>query len=323
MARLIIAAFNGAQGLDVIGPAEVFAAAERHIGAPGYEVVVAAVGGGAIRFTSGASLRVRDLTKMRPRPADTVLVVGGDERAVRAAVHDDALVGWVRRAAGVVKRIGSVCSGAFVLARAGVLDGRRAATHWAACSRLAAFRPQVTVDPNAIFVQDGHVWTSAGVTTGIDMSLAIVEEDHGARVADAIAARFVLYVRRPGFQSQFSDALVAQREASAPLAGVLAWARSNLRGGLSALELARRAGMSLRTFHRRCAEQLATTPSKLIEALRVEHARTLLTTTALGTKTVAARSGFGSPGQMARVFKRTLGVAPSEYAAWHGRRADP
>jgi len=171
----------------------------------------------------------------------------------------------------------------------------------------------VAVDPNAIFVQDGRVWTSAGVTTGIDMSLAIVEEDHGARVADAIAARLVLYVRRPGFQSQFSEALVAQQDASAPLGDVLAWARANLRG-VSAARLARRAGMSMRTFHRRCAEQLGTTPAKLVEGLRLEHARILLATTALGTKTVATRSGFGSPGRMARVFRRTLGVAPSEYA---------
>jgi transcriptional regulator GlxA family with amidase domain len=320
VSRVVIAAFDGAQGLDVLGPAEVFAGAARHVAGPAYEVVVAAIGGGRIRATSGVLLTVRDLAKMRPKPADTVLVVGGEEQAMRRAIFDDALVCWVERAARVVKRIGSVCAGAFVLARAGVLDGRRAATHWSSCSRLAAFRPQVTVDPDAIFVQDGPVWTSAGVTTGIDMSLAMVEQDHGAHVADAIAARFVLYLRRPGFQSQFSDELVAQQSASAPLADVLAWARAHLRSGLSAAKLARRAGMSLRTFHRRCAEQVGTTPAKLIERLRVEHARTLLTTTALGTKAVAARSGFGSPGQMARVFKRTLGMAPSEYAVLHGRQ---
>jgi transcriptional regulator GlxA family with amidase domain len=220
-----------------------------------------------------------------------------------------------------VKRISSVCSGAFVLARAGILDGRRAATHWSACARLAAYRAQVTVDSNAIFVKDGRVWTSAGVTAGIDMSLAIVEEDHGARVADAIAAHFVLYLRRPGFQSQFSGPLIAQRHASEPLGDLLVWANANLRANLSAAKLARRAGMSRRTFHRRCIEHFSTTPAKLIEGLRVEHARTLLTTTTLGTKTIAARSGFGSPGQMARVFKRTVGVAPSEYALLHGRRA--
>ncbi len=321
MPRVVLVAFDGAQGLDVMGPAEVFAGAERHLEVPGYEVVVASVGGGQIRATSGVRLLVRELRRVRPRRTDTVLVVGGNDRAMQRAVFDDALVDWVTRAARTAKRIGSVCAGAFVLARAGILDGKRAATHWSACRRLAAYRPQVSVDPNAIFVQDGRVWTSAGVTTGIDMSLAIVEEDFGAAVADAIAARFVLYLRRPGFQSQFSEELVAQREASEPLADLLAWARTNLRGPLGATRLARRAGMSVRTFHRRCAEQLGTTPAKLVEALRVEVARTLLTTTAMGTKAVAAKAGFGSPARMARVFKRTLGVGPSEYAALHGRGA--
>jgi transcriptional regulator GlxA family with amidase domain len=255
----------------------------------------------------------------RPRPPDTVLVAGGDDDGVRAALHDTDLVMWMARASHRVRRIGSVCSGAFVLARAGVLDGKRVATHWSACDLLAEFRPQLHVDPNAIFVQQGRVWTSAGVTTGIDMALAMVEEDHGPRVADAIAARLVLYVRRPGFQSQFSEALVAQREASAPFAGLLAWARSKLREDLDAAKLARRAGTSSRTFHRRCAEHFGTTPARLIEQLRVEHARTLLATTALETKTVALRAGFGSAGNMARVFKRTLGVTPSDYAVLHGR----
>ncbi len=320
MARVILAAYDGAQGLDIIGPAEVFAGVGRQVGAPAYEVVLAAVGGGWIRATSGVAMRVSDLTRIRPRASDTVLVVVGEERAVRAAVANGPLVAWLERAARVARRIGSVCSGASVLAQAGLLDGRRAATHWSACKQLALFRPQVNVDPNAIFVQEGRVWTSAGVTTGIDMALAIVEEDYGRKVADALAARLVLYARRPGFQSQFSDALVAQRAASDPLAPVLAWARSHLRAGIRADGLARRAGMSLRTLHRRCATELGTTPAKLLEGLRVEHARTLLATTALGTKTIAVRAGFGTAGRMARVFKRTLGVTPSDYAVLHGRK---
>jgi transcriptional regulator GlxA family with amidase domain len=319
MARVLLAAFEGAQGLDLLGPAEVFADVARHGAPPGYEVIVTTVGGGSITLTSGLSVATRDLRALRPRPTDTVLVVGGEEEAIRAAVGQAALVAWLARAARTVRRIGSVCSGAFVLAQAGVLDGRRAATHWSACRRLAAFRPQIAVDADAIFVQEGRIWSSAGVTTGIDMALAMVEEDHGRRVADAIAARLVLYARRPGFQSQFSEALVAQTAASAPLAPVLAWARSNLRGPLPAEDLARRAGMSLRTFHRRCVEQLGATPAKLVEQLRVEHARTLLATTALGTKGVAARAGFGSAGRMARVFKRVLGMAPSDFAVLHGR----
>jgi transcriptional regulator GlxA family with amidase domain len=319
MPRVILIAFDGAQGLDVMGPAEVFAGVARHTGAAGYEVIVASVRGGTIRATSGVPMTTVDLVRLRPIAEDTAIVVGGEEKAVRAAVACRPLVAWVVRAARVARRIGSVCSGAFVLAQAGVLDGRRAATHWSACSQLAAFRPQVTVDANAIFVQEGRIWTSAGVTTGIDMALAMVEEDHGRRVADAIAARLVLYARRPGFQSQFSEVLVAQRDASDPLAEALAWARANLRAPMSASTLARRAGMSLRTFHRRCAEQLGTTPAKMVEGLRVEHARTLLATTALGTKTVASRSGFRSTSRMARAFRRMLGVSPSDYALLHAR----
>jgi transcriptional regulator GlxA family with amidase domain len=313
MARVILAVFDGAQGLDVLGPAEVFAGVGRYDDVAGHDVVLAAVGGGSIRATSGVTMSVVDLARLRPGRDDTVIVVGGEEGAIRSAVFSKPLVAWLSRAARIVRRIGSVCSGAFVLAHAGILDGRRVATHWSACQQLAAFRPQLTVDPNAIFVQEGRVWTSAGVTTGIDMALAMVEEDCGRKVADAIAARLVLYARRPGFQSQFSDVLVAQTEASDPLAPIVTWARQNLRGRVDPVRLARRAGMSVRTFHRRCVEQLGTTPAKLVEGLRVEQARTLLATTELGTKTIAARCGFGSAPRMARAFERTLGVAPRDY----------
>jgi transcriptional regulator GlxA family with amidase domain len=314
--RVILVAFDGAQGLDVFGPAEVFASAARRLGRPVYEVVLTAVDGGAIRATSGITLTTRALAGLRPRPRDTVLVVGGEEHAIRDAAGSAPLVAWLTRAAGVVRRIGSVCSGAFILARAGLLDGRRAATHWSACDRLAAFRPAVTVDREAIFVRDGGVWTSAGVTTGIDMALAMVEADHGRGVADEIAARLVLYARRPGFQSQFSDALVAQTAASDPLAPAIEWARANLRSrSIDVPRLARRAAMSVRTLHRRCVEQLGTTPAKLVEKLRVEEARTLLATTTLGTKTIAARCGFGSAPRMARAFERAIGLSPREYRA--------
>jgi len=239
-------------------------------------------------------------------------VAGGEERAIRAALADAALATFLRRAARSVKRLGSVCSGAFVLAAAGLLDGLRAATHWSACARLASSFPAVNVDRDAIFVQEGRIWTSAGVTTGIDMALAMVEEDHGRALADAVAARLVLYARRPGFQSQFSDALVAQTNASDPLAPAIAWARTHLRQA-DAESLARKSGMSLRTLHRRCADHLQTTPAKLIEKLRVEHARLLLSTTPLQAKPLAATCGFGSPAMMNRAFRRELGVLPREY----------
>jgi transcriptional regulator GlxA family with amidase domain len=318
--RIVLIAFDGAQGLDVFGPAEVFSAAARSPTRARYRVLLASVGGGAVRATSGIALAAVDLRRLRPRRTDTVLVVGGEEAAVRAAVAGRALAAWLASAARTVKRIGSVCSGAFLLAQAGILDGRRAATHWSACDRLAAFRPQAVVDADAIFVRDGKVWTSAGVTTGIDLALAMVEEDYGRALADEVAARLVVYARRPGFQAQFSDVLVAQTAASGALARAIEGLRAHPTPGFDVADLARAAGMSLRTLHRRCAEQLATTPAKLLERLRAEHARLLLTTTALGTKTVAARAGFVSAARMARAFRRTLGVTPREYRLRFGGR---
>jgi transcriptional regulator GlxA family with amidase domain len=311
--RVVLVGYDGAEGLDLFGPAEVFTAATVGLGAPAYDVVFAAVGGGSIALTSGASVSTRALGALRPRADDTVLVVGGEDGALERAASSDALMRWLLRAAPVVRRLGSVCDGAFILARAGILDGRRAATHWSSCDRLAGLHGRVEVDREAIFVRDGTVWTSAGVTTGIDMALAMVEEDHGRRLADTVAAHLVVYARRPGFQSQFSEVLVAQSSASDPLGPLLAWVRANLRTSLDVTRLARRAGMSVRSLHRRCGESLSTTPAKLVEKLRVEQARTLLATTDLGTKTIAARCGFGTARRMAPVFERVLGVSPRTY----------
>jgi transcriptional regulator GlxA family with amidase domain len=311
--RVVLIGFDGADGLDLFGPAEVFYAAGRRLGAPVYSVVVAAVGGGSIALSSGVSAAARDLAALRARADDTVLVAGGEDRAMDKAAANATLVEWLARAGRVVRRIGSVCDGAFVVARTGLLDGKRVATHWSSCDRLARLHPAIDVDKEAIFVRDGRVWTSAGVTTGIDMALAMVEEDHGRRLADSVAAHLVLYARRPGFQSQFSEELVAQASASDPFGPVVAWLRANMRNPLDVDKLARRAGMSVRSLHRHCMQELGTTPAKLVEKLRVERARTLLTTTELGTKAIAARCGFGSAPRMARAFERSLGVAPAAY----------
>lgn len=311
MHRVVLVAFSGAQTLDVAGPGEVFGSAARQLGRGVYDVILASTAGGSIRTTCGFEIGSKRLGSIRLRRTDTVLVSGGDEDAIRAAVANRALVAWVGRAAKVVRRIGSVCSGAFVLAAAGVLDGRRAATHWSACDRLARMRPAVTVDSNAIFVRDGHVWTSAGVTTGIDMALAMVEEDFDRALANRVAARLVLYARRPGFQSQFSEALLAQAEGSDPMGAMVRQARTDLRA-LDVVRLAKIAGMSGRTLHRRCREHLGTTPAKLVERLRVEHARTLLMTMSRSIKEVARESGFATSARMRRAFERELGVGPGD-----------
>ena len=308
--RVILIAYDGLQSLDLVGPAEVFAGAAPG-GRPAYEVVTASTAGRPVAARPGYRLTTRRLATLRPTARDTVLVVGGSDDAVRAAVADRALARWLTAAARVVDRLGSVCSGTFVLAAHGLLDGRRAATHWSACDRLASFRPAVTVDRDAIFVVDGRCWTSAGVTTGIDMALAMVEADHGRAVADELAARFVLYTRRPGFQSQWSSALVAQTGADG-LARAITWARGHL-GELDVPTLAHQAGLSVRSLHRRCGERLRVTPAKLIEQLRVEHARALLAAGRLPAKAVADQCGFGEPARMTRAFRRTLGVRPRDY----------
>jgi len=314
--------FDGLQTLDLTGPAEVFAAAGRHDPEVKYEIVIASVSGGQLTTSSGCVIVARDLLKVTPRESDIVLVVGGEEEPLTKAMSDARLLRWLAKASKVVRRIGSVCSGAFVLAHAGVLDGLRVATHWSACDRLASFRSEVCVDRDAIFVEEagGRIWTSAGVTTGIDMALAMIERDHGRALADGVAARLVLYARRPGFQSQFSDALVAQQTSSEdPLARVIAWAKTHLRT-IDVEALAKKAGMSLRTFHRRCLAVLGETPAKLVEKLRVEHARTLLSTAGedLAAKDVAVRCGFGSTARMNRAFERALGMTPSAYRTLFG-----
>ena len=316
MRRVVIIGFEGVQTLDLTGPAEVFACANRVTGTATYDVVVASTAGGEVVTSCGLPIRTRDLGRIKPARGDTVLVAGGEVAAITGAVRDPRLTRWLRRAAPIVRRLGSVCSGAFVLAAAGLLEGKRATTHWSACDRLASRFPGVTVDRNAIFVTDGRTWTSAGVTTGIDMCLAIVEEDHDRAMADDIAARLVLYMRRPGYQSQWSDALVTQTTGADPLGPTIAWARANLAKADLDL-LARRAGLSPRTFHRRCLAQLATTPAKLLDKLRVERARDLLTTTDLPAKTLADRCGFGSPVRMKRAFERELGLGPRQYRLLH------
>ncbi|HEY5375321.1 MAG TPA: helix-turn-helix domain-containing protein [Polyangiaceae bacterium] len=316
--RIVLVGFEGAQGLDIFGPAEVFAGANRSLGRIEYQVALCSEAGGQLRTTCGISVLSERLSRVRPRLGDTVLVVGGEEKAIRAALASVALVRWLSNAAPVVRRIGSVCSGAFVLARAGILDGLRATTHWSVCRELSVFRSQVTVEPDAIFVQEGKVWTSAGVTTGIDMSLSLVEQDFGRRVADSVAARLVVYARRPGFQSQFSETLISQTGADEALSRAFEGLRRQPARRASVDQLARAAGMSRRTLHRRCVAEMGTTPAKLIERLCVEQAR-LLINRGLSAKVVAARSGFDNPVRMARAFQRTLGVSPSSYRALFSR----
>ncbi len=301
------------QSLDAIGPAEVFNAAERL--SPGqYSVVLASPGGGLVETTS-ATLQTHSIKQLRVGPNDTLLVAGGGELALGRVMANVVFGRWLKSATVKAERFGSVCSGVFVLANLGLIDGRRVATHWSAASRLKSFRPALHVDAESIYVHD-TVWTSAGVTAGIDMALAMVAHDCGESLAAKVAAQLVLFQHRPGFQSQFSEALVAQQERASPLAQVLTHARANLR--LASVEkLAAWAGVSERTFLRLSVKVLNLTPARLIQRLRVEAARTQLVSTPRLSKTIAYSCGFSSDEHMAAAFRKELGMLPREVRLLH------
>ena len=312
MRRVALIAFDDVQHLDVAGPAEVFSLANRHAGGD-YALELLAPGGERLRTSSGLVLVPdRELRRFRGA-ADTIVVAGG--RGTARAERDEALIAWLRRAAPRARRVTSVCTGAFLLARAGLLDGRRATTHWSACAELAHRYPAIAVDPEPIYVRDGKVATSAGVTAGMDLALALVEEDLGAAAALLVARSLVLFVRRPGGQSQFSAQLRAQPATRAPLRELQGWIADHLDADLSVPALAVQAAMSERHLARTFREETGMTPAAYVEAARLERARAELESTGLAVEAVAARCGFGTTETMRRAFARRLGVSPSQYRA--------
>ena len=314
--RIAIVAHPDAQLLDVAGPLEVFAGASRFLRERGarsgdaYAIELLAPRAGALVTSSGLTLVADRAFSTVRGGVDTLLVAGGD---VRAAMRDAALLAWLRRMAARVRRLGSVCTGSFVLAAAGLLDGRRATTHWAYTELLARAYPRVAVDPDPIFVRDGHVYTSAGVTAGMDLALALVEEDLGREVALQVARRLVLFLRRPGGQSQFSAQLATQAADREPLRELQSWILDHLTDDLSVAALAHRVAMSPRNFARVFAAEVGVTPARFVERARVEAARRRLEESERGVEEVAAQCGFGSAESMRCAFVRTLRVPPSAY----------
>ena len=317
MRRVVILAFPGVQTLDVTGPAEVFRAASL-IQPPGYEVIVAAPEAGPLA-TSTVSLMPDATLGELTGPIDTLLVAGGT--GTRRAEEDKDLIAWIARAAGRSRRVTSVCTGAFLLARAGLLDGRRATTHWASCADLAARYPDVNVEPDPIFIRDGDVATSAGVTAGMDLALALVEEDLGRDTALEAARWLVVFLQRPGGQAQFSAQLAAQAADRAPLRELQAWIPDHLDEDLSVAALAGRTGMSDRNFARAFRRETGMTPGAYVEAARVERARIALETGDLPVETVAEQAGFGTVETMRRAFRRRVGVSPANYRTRVRRQA--
>ena len=321
MRRIVILAFEGAQTLDVTGPYEVFSTADRITGGSSYTVEIVAASGDPLRTGSGLCLLPHRATSAVRGPIDTLVIAGGD--GVMHAVEDERLVRWVQRAAARSRRVTSVCTGAFLLARAGLLDGRRAATHWASAEALAQLHPSVEVDSEAIFVRDGDVWTSAGVTAGMDLALALVEDDLGRRVALETARWLVVFVQRPGGQSQFSPHLRAQLAERRPLRDLQEWITVNLDADLSVAALAARANMSERNFARAFAREVGMTPGAYVEAIRVDHARLRLESTGQQLEAVAHDCGFGTVETMRRAFHRRLGVGPAAYRDRFNTRGAP
>jgi transcriptional regulator GlxA family with amidase domain len=311
-----VLAYPAVQLLDVTGPLQVFASANEHVtgagGVPPYVLRVVAKGDQSV-VTASAGLGIATSPLPRSGTAvDTLLVAGGP--GVDAAAEDPVLVKWVSERANKARRVASVCTGAFLLAASGVLDGRRAATHWSYCAELARRYPDVRVESDPIFVRDGSVWTSAGVTAGIDLALAFVEEDLGRTIALAVARYLVVFLKRPGGQAQFSTALSLQA-AEDKFGALHDWIGKHLADDISLPALARQAGMSERSFSRRYAEATGLTPVHAVERLRVEAARRLLSESRLPVKRISRRCGFGSEETMRRSFLRLLATTPQDYRA--------
>jgi transcriptional regulator GlxA family with amidase domain len=280
--RVVILAYEGCQLLDVTGPAAVFGAANESRGQPFYDLSIVSPDGGAVTASAGVAIQSR---KIGGQP-DTLLVAGGS-RGLKAAMARDDLRRWLRAVAPKARRFGSVCTGAFVLAAAGLLDGKRVATHWASCERLARKFPALEVDADSLYVVDGKIWTSAGVTTGIDMALALVEADLGAATANLIARH-----------------------------ALIDWMQENLDQPLDVPALAVRAGLTERSFYRKFTEATGKTPAHFVEGLRLDAARTLLTK-GLPIKTIAGKVGLNSPARFGQAFERRFGMAPSLFREMH------
>lgn len=307
--------FPAAQLLDVTGPIQVFATANAFAAeagkAPPYELRVVAQDTDMVTTSAGLALSAIALPPIGS-PVDTVMIAGGP--GVEAASADASLVGWVRQRAREARRVASVCTGAFLLAASGELDGKHAATHWSVCAEFARRFPAVRVESDPIFVRDGSVWTSAGVTSGIDLALALVEEDLGRAAALAVARYLVVFLKRPGGQAQFSATLSLQA-AEDKFGALHEWVNQHLAEEISLPVMARQAGMSERSFSRHYADATGMTPARAVEQLRVEAARRLLLESRLPVKRIAQRCGFGSEETMRRSFGRLLDVTPQDYRA--------
>ncbi|MFA7416690.1 MAG: helix-turn-helix domain-containing protein [Rhizobium sp.] len=313
--------YPGFELLDASGPASVYNGANRALGQNNrsafYSVGLVSAKGGTVESSSGIAVETTAITELGPGDAQTVLVAGAERERLLPAVADPVLRAALPRLTAKAQRFGSVCSGGFLLAALGLFDGHRVATHWDSCKPLSDAFPAVAVDPDALYVADGRLWTSAGVTTGIDMALAMIASDLDATIAGEVAKRLILYLRRPGYQSQFSPVLQAQISSDSPFADLIGWIQANLDAPLDVSALAERAGLSERTFHRKFAAATGQTPARYVETARLDAARMLLSR-GLSLKSVAAQVGLFPATRLSEAFERRFGVAPRLFRDMHG-----
>lgn len=311
-----ILTFPGCQVLDVTGPAMVFEAGNNESKRADYRVHILSASGGVIQTSSAVALHTVPLKRLVPRAVDTLLIAGGEISGLKAIAANTSVRNWVLKTSVRARRYGSICTGTFALAYFDLLKGKRVATHWSACSALAELCSDTHVDAESLYVADGRLWTSAGVTTGIDMSLAMVAADLGDSVANAIAKRLVLYARRPGYQSQFSPVLDAQSHANAPFSALIDWVRENLDASLDVPVLAARVSMSERTFQRHFLRSIGMTPARFVETLRLDQTRIHLASD-MSLKAIAAKVGYLTSAQLSKAFDRRFGMTPVLFRKLH------
>ncbi|ENZ9095884.1 MULTISPECIES: GlxA family transcriptional regulator [Enterobacteriaceae] len=310
--RITFLAFPRVQLLDVVGPADVFAEAARQLANPAaYRVEVIGTCKGMLKGSNGLKIGIDKTFETYKGKIDTLLVAGSphiDEIALDPALQD-----WLRRQVKSVRRIGSVCSGAFLLAAAGLLDGRHVTTHWSSSAKLAKEHPQTHVHPDSIYIKDGNIYTSAGVTAGMDLALAMVEEDHGRKLALSVAREMVMFFKRPGGQSQFSAQLWAQTAERSVIREVQDYVVEHLKSDLSVPTLAARAGMSERNFARIFKTEVGLTPAEFVELARIDAARRVIEDTGVSLKRLANIVGYTNTDGFRRAFMRRIGVNPRDY----------
>lgn len=313
---IAVVALPGAQLLDVAGPLDVFAQANQECGRAAYALCIVGLRAGPVRTSSGVALVADVGLASAAGKFDTLLVAGAPD--MPSAPVAPALIAWLKAAAPRARRFGSVCTGAFVLAAAKLLDGRRATTHWAAADQLAARHPKVVVEQDAFYVRDGRLRTAAGVTAGLDLALALVEEDLGREVALRVSAQLVMFFKRPGGQLQFSRKGDAGPTGRAVLQELQRWVAAHPALPHSVEKMAERAGMSPRHLARLFRSEIGITPAAWVEATRVAAARALLEAGLDAPKQVAAKCGFANPDTLRRTFVKHVGITPAEFRKRHG-----